>query len=148
MGTLVRASCFCGYGGTVVVGALRTNHLYVCRFPFVCNDCKSLFSGDLYENRNLCPACSGSNVLSYRDKSLYKYTESAISIASCRVITTFALQSDYFPSKTLIDRIIMFFMPEPPLPSESLDVSLMSQGYFCPECSENSLSFSVESMVD
>ena len=148
MGTLVRASCFCGYGETVAVGALRANHLYVCRFPFVCNDCKSLFSGDLYENRNQCPACGGSNVHSYRDNGLYKPTESATSVASCRVITTFALQSDYFPPKSLIDRIFMFFKPEPPLSSESYDVSLMSQGYFCPQCSENNLCFSLESMVD
>ena len=72
MGQLVTASCSCGYSKTAAVGGLRRNYLSVCLFPFLCHDCNDIFDGDLYEYRNQCRTCSGSNVVSYGDLALFQ----------------------------------------------------------------------------
>ncbi len=149
MGQLVTASCSYGYSETAAVGGMRGNHLSVCLFPFLCRDCNDIFSGDLYEYRNQCRVCSGSNVVSYADVSLRELSAGVVSVASCNVITMFALQPDYFPRKlSWLGRLRALFKPEPRALSESYEVNVMKEGYHCPECSEDRMCFELESMVD
>ena len=149
MGQLVKASCSCGYSETAAVGGIRLNHLRVCLFPFLCRDCNDIFSGDLYEYRNQCRACSGSNVISFADVTLQKPGAVVVSVASCDVFTMFALPPDYFPQKLpWWGKLRALFKPEQRVVSESYKVCAMKEGYYCPKCEGHSLCFEFTGMVD
>ena len=149
MGQILKASCSCGYSETAAVGGIRRNYLSVCLFPFLCRDCNDIFSGDLYEYRNHCRTCKGSNVISYADVSLHELSAGVANVASCNVITMFALQPDYFPRKPpWLDRLRALFKPEPRVLSQSYEVNAMKVGNYCPKCRENRMCFELEAMVD
>ena len=79
MGMAVSASCECGYSSTAMVGGVRSNFRIDCPFPFLCRDCKEIFTGDLYAYQNSCRECKGDNTVSYEDPSLLKGNESVAS---------------------------------------------------------------------
>ena len=148
MGQLVTARCSCGYSETAAVGGLRRNHLSVCLFPFLCRDCNDIFSGDLYEYRNQCRACSGSNVVSYEDPALFQSQDQLQNVASADVTTMRALAPDYFPPVSLLERARRFLMRQERALSEGYTVHLVDKGYYCPKCREHSLCFEFTGMVD
>ena len=148
MGQLVTARCSCGYSETAVVGGLRRNHLSVCLFPFLCRDCNDIFSGDLYEYRNQCRTCSGSNVVSYEDPALFQSQDELQSVVSTDVTTMRALAPDYFPPVSLLERARRFLMRQERVSSEGYTVQLVDKGYYCPKCREQSLCFEFTGMVD
>ena len=148
MGQLVKASCLCGYSETAAVRGLRRNHLSVCLFPFLCRDCNDIFSGDLYEYRNQCRTCSGSNVVSYEDPALFQSQDELQSVVSTDVTTMRALAPDYFPPVSLLERARRFLIRQERALSEGYTVHLVDKGYYCPKCREHSLCFEFTGMVD
>ena len=148
MGQLVTASCSCGYSTNAIVGGLRRSFLSACFFPFLCRGCDDIFNGDLYEYRNQCRTCSGSNVVSYEDPVLFQSQDELQSAASTNVTTMLALPPDYFPPVSLLERARRFLMPQEWLPSEGYTVHLVDKGYYCPKCEEHSLCFEFMGMVD
>jgi hypothetical protein len=87
VGKLVKANCACGYKAKeeILVGGLRSNYRTLCCFPFLCRDCDEVFEGDLYVYRNQCPTCSGENITSYEDPSLYQASEDAQTFIETRL---------------------------------------------------------------
>ena len=148
MGQLVKASCSCGYSTNAIVGGLRRSFLSVCFFPYLCRDCDDIFNGDLYEHRNQCRACSGSNVVSYEDPALFQSHDELQSVASTDVTTMRALAPDYFPPVSLLERARRFLMQQERVSSEGYTVQLVDKGYYCPKCSDHSLCFEFTGMVD
>ena len=148
MGQLVQASCWCGYSTNATVGGLRRSFLSVCLFPFLCRDCNDIFSGHLYEYRNQCRTCSGSNVVSYEDPLLFQSQDELQSAASTNVTTMLALPPDYFPPASLLERARRFLMRQERASSEGYTVHLVDKGYYCPKCKEHSLRFEFSGMVD
>jgi RNA polymerase subunit RPABC4/transcription elongation factor Spt4 len=148
MGQLVKAGYSCGYSQNAMVGGLRRSFLSMCFFPFLCHDCDDIFNGDLYEYRNQCRTCSGSNVVSYEDPVLFQSQEQLQSAASTDVTTMLALPPDYFPPVSLIERARRFLMRQERVSSEGYAVHLVDKGYYCPKCREHSLCFEFTGMVD
>ena len=148
MGQLVKASCSCGYSTNAIVGGLRRSFLSVCLFPFLCRDCNDIFSGDLYEYRNQCRTCSGSNVVSYEDPELFQSQDQRQSVVSTDVTTMCALAPDYFPPVSLLERARRFLIRQERALSEGYTVHLVDKGYYCPKCREHSLCFEFTGMVD
>ena len=148
MGQLVKAYCSCGYSQNAMVGGLRRSFLNVCLFPFLCRDCDGIFNGDLYEYRNKCRTCSGSNVVSYNDPALFQSQDELQSVASTDVTTVRGLPSDYFPPMSLTERARRFLMRQKRLPSEGYSVYLADKGYCCPKCKAFSLCFEFAGMAD
>ena len=56
MGQLATASCSCGYSQPLRLGGVRSNYLSVFGFPYVCHECKSVFTGNLFESSSSCIA--------------------------------------------------------------------------------------------
>ena len=131
-----------------MVGGLRRSFLSVCLFPFLCRDCDDIFNGDLYEYRNQCRACSGSNVFSYEEVELFQSQDQRQSIASTDVTTMRALAPDYFPPGSLLERARRFLMRQERASSERYTVHLVNKDYYCPKCKEHSLCFEFAGMVD
>ena len=148
MGQLVKANCSCGYSQNAIVGGLRRSFLNVCRFPFLCRDCDDIFNGDLYEYRNQCRTCSGSNVVSYEDPGLFQSQDELQSVASTDVTTMLALPPDYFPPDSLLERARRFQKRQEWLPSEGYSVCLGDKGYYCAKCKAFSLCFEFAGMAD
>ena len=126
-----------------------THFLSVCFSLSLCRDCDDIFNGDLYEYRNQCRTCSGSNVVSDADGRLREPSGNVVRVASCKVITMFALQPDYFPQKQpWWSKLRAFFKSEQRVLSQSHKVNAMKEGYHCPKCRANSLRFELDAMVD
>ena len=91
-------------------------------------------NGDLYEFRNQCRACSGSNVVSYEEVELFQSQDQLQNVASTDVTTMRALAPDYFPPVSLIERARRFLMWQERASSEGYGVHIVDKGYYCPEC--------------
>ena len=149
MGSLVRAMCSCGYSESVAVGGLRADYLHVSRFPFLCRDCKRVFSGDLYQYRNTCADCSGDKVLSYRHPSLFIRSKDSVVVTSSSVTTMFAIPENYFQRKwSFFGWLAGLFNAQTLLRSESYVVEVMSHGYYCPQCDSHGLHFKLDALID
>ena len=122
--------------------------LSVCFSLSLCRDCDDIFNGDLYEYRNQCRTCSGSNVVSYEDPALFQSQDQLQNVASTDVTTMRALAPDYFPPVSLIERARRFLMRQDRVSSEGYTIHLVDKSYYCPKCREHSLCFEFTGMVD
>ena len=118
MGTMVEAECACGYSsGVMALGGGRSNHRTNCGFPCCCKACNSLFRANMCDPEVLCPECDTSSVVSYDDPSL---------------ALTGGVVDEIFSWNTS-DRL-------------GRELRLHDGKYFCPNCSESGLRFSVISL--
>lgn len=65
MGQVLGAVCECGYKGSAVLGAGRSNFREVCKFPHYCESCKEVVSVDIFKEHHTCPKCQSPNVFTY-----------------------------------------------------------------------------------
>lgn len=84
MGTIIKAICECGFetrdmylgggmsGYIVPYGVGMSNHTAVCSFPNYCNSCKSLFVGNMLNDKIICTECKSKDTVPYNDSSLVK----------------------------------------------------------------------------
>ena len=73
MGSMVSASCKCGYEKDgMFLGGGFANHATDCSFPYYCKECKILFLGNRLDENVFCPDCKKDAVISYDDKRAYK----------------------------------------------------------------------------
>ena len=157
MGMAVSVSCECGYSSTAMVGGVRSNFRTDCPFPFLCRDCKEIFTGDLYAYQNPCGECNGENSVSYEDPSLLKGNES---VASSTTVYSWMTYPEGSPPVTaeqpqigFIERIKNLFRPPAPEP-ESIylqryrDAQVRQDGHLCPKCDEYKLGFLMLALLD
>lgn len=73
MGTIIKASCECGYEtNNMYLGGGMTNHTTVSMFPNYCKDCKSLFQANMFDENIVCQQCRSIDTVPYNNPSLVK----------------------------------------------------------------------------
>lgn len=65
MGTMVNASCDCGYSSRLSLGGGRTTFETNCWFPVYCRACRMLEEANLLAQPITCPSCGASDVVPY-----------------------------------------------------------------------------------
>lgn len=65
MGSLVEATCKCGFNREMLLGGGQRNFQTYCGLPYVCGSCKTFFVANVLEKSVVCPDCNSSNVKSY-----------------------------------------------------------------------------------
>lgn len=65
MGTVLSASCICGYSATASTASSRREHGKVFMYPHLCAGCSEVVSVDLLAVQQLCPKCGSSAVTRY-----------------------------------------------------------------------------------
>ncbi len=72
MGSIIEASCLCGYKREMFLGGGMLDFTTSCNFPIFCGKCSSLFEANLLDNNQKCPKCHSPNIIPYDDNSLSK----------------------------------------------------------------------------
>ena len=70
MGSLAIAKCQCGLETNCSLGGGLRDHLVRCNFPCYCPDCKSLYTGNLFNKPETCAQCRRHNGIAYDDPML------------------------------------------------------------------------------
>jgi hypothetical protein len=65
MGSLVTASCDCGYSVSLQLGGGMANFEALCLFPVYCHACHALVEANVLDSPIICPGCGGSDVVAY-----------------------------------------------------------------------------------
>jgi RNA polymerase subunit RPABC4/transcription elongation factor Spt4 len=69
MGSIVHATCACGFNDVVIVGAGRMNYRTESKFPFYCKAC-GLVSVNITTKELKCPDCHSKEVQPYGRKPI------------------------------------------------------------------------------
>ncbi len=72
MGSMLKAICKCGYSSTVMMGGGMRDFTKYCGFPFYCEDCKIMFTGNAFDKKLKCPECGSKKVIAYDDDRICK----------------------------------------------------------------------------
>lgn len=67
MGSMLYARCKCGYTNSVLLGGGMSNFTYFCGLPFYCENCKTMFAGNAYDEEAECSDCGSKKVIPYDD---------------------------------------------------------------------------------
>lgn len=70
MGSMVLASCDCGYSAEMPLGGGMMNFDSLCAFPAYCRDCREMHGVNLLASPVACRRCGGVDVVPYDDESL------------------------------------------------------------------------------
>lgn len=63
MGSIIRASCACGFSTEFFGGSRRGNHHALCMAPARCNSCRTLQADNYLSHDARCPACGAAVVI-------------------------------------------------------------------------------------
>ena len=155
MGQLATASCSCGYDQPTRLGGVRSNHLSVFGFPYVCHECKAVFTGNLFESSSSCMHCKSTDTSSYEQRSLRQPND-----ASDRSVVysgSMFLGDEDTPEplqerpKGLLAKLWRQVFPinvKPIRNAKTRDVTLQQGGYLCPRCDGFNLCFGATGMID
>ncbi len=69
MGSIIHASCQCGYEKTMFLGGGMANFTTYCGFPCFCEKCRLLFDANLFV-RVRCPECGQAAAIPYDDSRI------------------------------------------------------------------------------
>jgi RNA polymerase subunit RPABC4/transcription elongation factor Spt4 len=123
MGSIIKASCKCGYTKGTSLGGSRID--MGRNTPHYCNSCLEVVTIDINDDVHLCPNCQSTDVVSYAAKS--KRAEARHKNLAPEELNTLRLHlssdeaaEDYSPGKHIV---------------------LLKQGNYCPGCQKPSLSF-------
>ncbi len=156
MGKTAIAECPCKYRQGFSIGGMRSNFQTFHGFPFMCNSCTSLFTGNLYESSNPCSHCESTDTRSYEEAPLWQYRadieRGRVHYTLMDVAQPDAPAPTKEPPKGPIAKIWHRLAPKPkPIDLRDArfrEVQLHDGGYLCPRCNEFTLSFAVLSLVD
>lgn len=70
MGTMVAASCKCGFRQDIVVGGGMDDYTTTCWFPCLCENCNHIVQVNMHEEQILCPECGKTGPIPYSDPRL------------------------------------------------------------------------------
>lgn len=65
MGSMINASCECGYEKNMSLGGGMMNFNTRCNFPFYCEGCNILFEDNIFNEKIICPNCHKGDIYSY-----------------------------------------------------------------------------------
>ena len=72
MGSIIQASCKCGFQKEMYLGGGMENFTTHCSFPYYCQDCGKLFEGNMLDKNVKCEECESENVLPYNNERVCK----------------------------------------------------------------------------
>ncbi|NRB58315.1 MAG: hypothetical protein HRU50_00065 [Winogradskyella sp.] len=70
MGSVIKATCGCGYEKDITVGGGRLNFKTTQYFPHYCKTCQEVVSGNLLKEEKLCASCETKDKIPYNNKDL------------------------------------------------------------------------------
>ena len=74
MGSIITATCDCGYRENEMLLGWRANKIPLlykeCFFPCYCDKCRTMFTGNICNEKVLCPMCCNERTLAYDNKTL------------------------------------------------------------------------------
>jgi hypothetical protein len=155
MGRLASATCPCGFIESVVLGGNRASHLTSYRYPHLCYECNSVFSGNLYQSEIVCSECGGSDTKSYEELTLRQPRKSSdleVEYSGNMFLgKSNALESIQDSPGGLFSNVWRWFFSisvKPRAVSKYRKLILYKGGYSCPKCKVFSLSFETTAFLD
>ena len=155
VGRAVRAACPCGFTECVVLGGTRASHLTNYRYPHLCYECNSVFSGNLYQPEIVCSECGSSDTRSYEETTLRqpsKPSDLEIEYSGNMFLgRSNALESIQDGTGGLFSnawRWLVSVSVKPRVVSKYRELTLYKGGYSCPKCKVYSLSFETTAFID
>ena len=155
VGRAVKASCPCGFVECVVLGGTRASHLTNYRYPHLCYECNSVFSGNLYQSDIVCSDCGSSDTKSYEDPTLRqpsKPSDLEVEYSGNMFLgKSNALESVRDVPGGLLANVWRWFLSvsvKPRAVSRYRELTLYKGGYSCPKCKVFSLSFEATAFID
>ncbi len=118
MGTMVKASCKCGFQEQCDVGGGMNDYATNCSFPCLCKSCKRMVHVNMLKDPPRCPECGRADPIPYDDSRLIG-TLGMASVASWHV----SLKSDR-------------------------ELVLTNGTYLCPSCRQMTLRFKLTAFYD
>ena len=155
MGRAATATCSCGFTEIVVLGGTRASHLTNYRYPHLCYECNSVFSGNLYQPEIVCSECGSSDTRSYEETTLRQPSKpSDLEVEYSG--NMFLGRSNAFESIqdgtgglfSNVWRWLVSVSVKPRVVSKYRELTLYKGGYSCPKCKVYSLSFEATAFID
>jgi DNA-directed RNA polymerase subunit RPC12/RpoP len=144
MGTLLKATCDCGYSGKGNCSSSRREHGRVFHYPHLCTQCQEVVSPDLLSPSLQCPNCGNRELVMYGTVEAH---QPASARRWWRRLFRFAVVGGMGGKKT----------PAPatqhPVNSSFCFIlnktfSISREQYKCPKCGEQRLRFQLEALYD
>jgi hypothetical protein len=155
VGRAVRAACPCGFTECVVLGGTRASHLTNYRYPHLCYECNSVFSGNLYQSDMVCSDCGSSDTKSYEEATLRqpsKPSDLEVEYSGNMFLgKSNALESIRDVPGGLFSNVWRWFLSvcvKPRAVNRYRELTLYKGGYSCPKCKVYSLSFEATAFID
>jgi len=155
VGRAVTAACPCGFTECVILGGTRASHLTSYRYPYLCYECNSVFSGNLYQPEIVCSECGSAYTKSYEETTLrqpskpsdleVEYSGNMFLGKSNALETIQDGPGRLFPN---VWRWLVSISVKPRGLSKYRELTLYKGGYSCPKCKVYSLSFETTAFID
>ena len=155
MGRAATATCSCGFTEFIVLGGTRASHLTNYRYPHLCYECNSVFSGNLYQSDMVCSDCGSSDTKSYEELTLRqprKPSDLEVEYSGNMFLgKSNALESRQDVPGGLFSNVwrwLVSISVKPRVVSKYRELTLYKGGYSCPKCKVYSLSFETTAFID
>ena len=155
MGRAATATCSCGFAESIVLGGTRASHLINYRYPHLCYECNSVFSGNLYQSDMVCSDCGSSDTKSYEEPTLRQPSkpsdlevEYSGNMFLGRSNALESLQDGTGGLFSNVWRWLVSISVTPRVVSKYRELTLFKGGYSCPKCKVYSLSFETNAFID
>ena len=155
MGRAATATCSCGFTESIVLGGTRASHLTNYRYPHLCYQCNSVFSGNLYQSDIVCSDCGSSDTKSYEEPTLRqpsKPSDLEVEYSGSMFLgRSSVLESRRDGPGRLFSNVwrwLVSIRVKPRLVSKYRELTLYKGGYSCPKCKVYSLSCETTAFID
>jgi len=138
-----------------VLGGTRASHLTNYRYPHLCYECNSVFSGNLYQSDIVCSDCGSSDTKSYEEPTLRQPSKpSDLEVEYSG--SMFLGRSSVLESRrdgpggifSNVWRWLVSISVKPRVVSKYRELTLYKGGYSCPKCKRFGLSFAATAFID
>jgi len=155
VGRAATATCSCGFTESIVLGGTRASHLTNYRYPHLCYQCNSVFSGNLYQSDIVCSDCGSSDTKSYEEPILRQPSKpSDLEVEYSG--SMFLGRSSVLESRrdgpggifSNVWRWLVSISVKPRVVSKYRELTLYKGGYSCPKCKRFGLSFAATAFID
>jgi len=155
VGRAATATCSCGFTEIVVLGGTRASHLTNYRYPHLCYECNSVFSGNLYQPEIVCSECGSADTKSYEETTLRQPSkpsdlevEYSGNVFLGRSNALESIQDGTGGLFSNVWRWLVSISVKPRVVSKYRELTLYKGGYSCPKCKVYSLSFETTAFID
>ena len=139
-----------------MLGGTRVSHLTNYRYPHLCYECNSVFSGNLYQSDIVCSDCGSSDTKSYEEPTLRQPSNpSDLEVeysGNMFLGRSSALESiEDGPGGLFFSNVwrwLASIRVKPRVVSKYRELTLYKGGYSCPKCKRFDLSFAATAFID